>query len=311
MKYSFGGGINELNDIAISEQEAVSGQNFELGLGNTKLKPRLPFDLLGTATNTSRIHGIHQLILQDNTKTTLIAAGTVMYEWDGSTTWTSRGTVDTNSEFHDFSWDLDETIIITDREKENVLLEWDGTTLSNLTTGLANPLYAKYGLVSNGRAILANITDNTTEMQHMIVFSEFEDRENYDISSRGGEGGFATGNEPFYLLSPDLKPINGLFQFKDLILCSTENGQLFKLVGDDATNYRWEDFYKGSAATGINSFVNTGDDVYYMRQGGVIESLRATDTYGDVGVDDISLRVKDTVTPVWSMIRPHARYMYS
>ncbi len=294
MKYTFGGGINELNDIAVSNAEAIEGKNFDLGLGNQKFKPRRPITILDTATNASAIHGIHQLIKQNNTKTTLVAAGTTMYEWDGGT-FTSRGTITSTSELHDFSWDLDETIIIVDRNKDDVVKEWNGTTLSNLTTGLVNPLYAKYGLVHNGRVLLANITDNTTEIPHMVLFSEFEDRENYDLTSRAGASGFTTGEEPFYLLSPDLKPINGLAQFQDVVICSTENGQLYKLVGDDATNYQWVDFYKGSAAIGVNSIVNAGDDVYYMRDGGVIESLRSTDRYGDVGTDDISLVVRETV----------------
>ena len=95
MRFTFGGGINELNDIAINEDEAILGQNFELGLGNTKLKPRSPFDLLGTTPNASPINGIHQLIKRDNTKTTIIASGTSLYEWDG-TTFTSKATVDAN-----------------------------------------------------------------------------------------------------------------------------------------------------------------------------------------------------------------------
>ncbi|MGI9569070.1 MAG: hypothetical protein ACR2PH_04880, partial [Desulfobulbia bacterium] len=78
MKFTFSGGINELNDIAIAQDEAISGQNFELGLGRTKLKRRPAFDLLDTATNTSKVHGIHQLITRAGAKTTLVAAGTDM-----------------------------------------------------------------------------------------------------------------------------------------------------------------------------------------------------------------------------------------
>ena len=41
---TFGGGLNELNDTAIPSDEAILGQNFELGLGNTKFKRRAPFE---------------------------------------------------------------------------------------------------------------------------------------------------------------------------------------------------------------------------------------------------------------------------
>ena len=294
MKIDFGGGINELNDINIPVTDAIDGQNFELGLGNTKLRPRAPFDLVGTAPNASQIHGIHQLIKRDGTKTSLVAAGTDIYTVDGAT-WTDVGNVDASAEFYDFAWELDQYIILTDRAKEDVLKKWDGTTFSDLTTGLGTPLYAKYGLVANGRAILANITDDTTEVPHMLLLSAFENPESYDTSSRAGSGGFATGNEAAYLLTPDLRPINGLIEFQQDIVISTEGGKLFRLVGNDATNYQFVDYYAGSSALGDNSFVNAGNDVYYLRQGGVIESLVSTDRYGDVGTDDISLPLRTTV----------------
>ena len=299
MKFTFGGGINELNDIAISPDEAVAGQNFELGLGNTKFKRRAPFDLLDTATNTSEIHGIHQLITRAGVKTTLVAAGTSMYLWDG-VSFTSPTTIDADSELHHIEWDLDSTIIMVDREQQDRVLEWDGTTLSALTTGLATThFYAKYGIVQDGRMLFANVADGngspTSKNPHMLLFSAFEDREVYDTALRAGDSSFTTGLEAFYILTPDLQPINGLIRFQRSTIISTEGGQLFELVGDDSTNYRFEPFYGGSGAIGTDSFVNAGNDVYYMREGGVIESLRATDTYGDVGTDDISLPIKETV----------------
>ena len=142
---------------------------------------------------------------------------------------------------------------------------------------------------------MANVTTATTANPHMLVASAFEDRESYDTSARGGAGGFTTGNEAFFLLTPDFKPINGMVAFQQDIVISTEGGKLYRLVGDDASNYRFVDYYAGSAAIGDNAFVNAGNDVYYMRAGGIIESLRSTDRYGDVGTDDISLKVQDSV----------------
>ena len=299
MKFTFGGGINELNDIAISPEEAISGQNFELGLGNTKLRRRAPFDLLDTATNTSEIHGIHQLITRAGVKTTLVAAGTDMYTWDGAA-FVDVGNIDADSELHHIEWDLDETIIMVDREQQDRVWEWDGTTLSALTTGLATThFYAKYGLVSNNRMMFANVADGngspTSKNPHMLVVSALEDRESYDTAARAGDSSFTTGNEAFYLLTPDLQPINGLIKFKRSVIISTEGDQLFELIGDDSTNYKFEPFYAGSGAIGNDSFVNAGDDVFYVRQGGVIESLRGTVAYGDVGTDDVSLPIRETV----------------
>lgn len=295
-KFTFGGGINQLNDIEIPPSSAIGGQNFELGLANQKLKPRPPFDLLDTTPNVGNIHGLHQLVERDGTKTTLVMSGTQAYTWDGSAFATVGPALNASSRFFDFDWPLDETIVIVDRNKTNVVLEWDGTTLAALTTGLGVDFFAKYGLVADNRAWFANITDGTVENPHMLVASAFENRQSLDTSARGGTTGtFTTGLEAFYLLTPDLRPINGLIEFKNVIIISTEGGRLFKLVGDDATNYKFERFYAGSAAIGDDSFGNVGDDVYYMRKGGVIESLRSTDTFGDVGVDDLSLPVLDEV----------------
>ena len=301
-KFQFSGGINELNDINIASTEAISGQNFELGLGNTKLKPRKPFDLVGTTTNAATINGILQLTTRAGSTTTLIGSGADIYAWDGST-FTYKGVINAASELHSFDWPLDESINIVDRNLYTPVSTWDGTTFSTLTHGIAGVtnLYAKYGVVANGRTVLANIKTDSTANPHMIIFSEFEDTENFDITSRSGFSGFTTGDEPFYILTPDLKPVNAMLFFMDLLIISTEDGKLFKLVGDDSTNYRWDDFYVRSSAIGNNSFVNAGDDVYYMRSGGVIESLKATDTYGDVGTDDVSLRVRDTVKDATGM----------
>ncbi len=292
--FSFGGGLNQLNDINIRPDECVEGQNFELELGNQKLRRRPVFDLLGTATNAGNIHGLHQLVTRDGTKTTLVMAGTQAYEWDGTTFTTEGPALATTSEFVDHDWELDETIVIVDRIKATVVLEWDGTTLAALTTGLVGSLYAAYGLVADNRNWFANITEGTTALPHMLLASAFEDREDYDTAARGGvAGSFTTGNEAFYLLTPNLKPINGFVRFQNVTIISTKGGEMFKLVGNDATNYRFEDFYSGSAAIGNDSFVDAGDDVYYMRSGGVIESLRSTDRFGDVGTDDISIHVPD------------------
>jgi hypothetical protein len=295
-QFSFGGGLNQLNDIAIRPDECVEGQNFELELGNQKFRRRPVIDLLDTTPNTSRINGIHQLFERDGTKTTLVMSGTQAYTWDGSAFVAVGPALAASSRFNDHDWDLDETIIITDREKATVVLEWDGTTLAALTTGLGSNLFAKYGLVADGRNWLANITEGATLLPNVILASAFEDREDYDTAARGGTAGsFTTGQEAFFLVTPNTKPINGFIRFQNVTIVSTEGGEMFKLVGDDATNYRFEDFYSGSAAIGDSSFVDAGDDVYYMRTGGVIESLRSTDRFGDVGTDDISIQIPTEV----------------
>jgi hypothetical protein len=79
---TFEGGINEQDDAKVNIAECTEGYNFELGLSNTRFRPRKPFKALGSVFNTSRIGGFIQLIKRDNTETTLIQAGDKIYLWD-------------------------------------------------------------------------------------------------------------------------------------------------------------------------------------------------------------------------------------
>jgi hypothetical protein len=104
------------------------------------------------------------------------------------------------------------------------------------------------------------------------------------------------------MLTPDLRPINGVVLFHGDIVISTEEGQLYKLTGADSTTYAWESFYAGSDSVGDESLVNTGNDVVYMRRGGAIESLRATQEYGDTAADDLSRWIPLTIKNLASCI---------
>jgi hypothetical protein len=145
---------------------------------------------------------------------------------------------------------------------------------------------------------LANVT-TTTDTPHLIVASAFEDPTSFSTSLRGGPttssgGVFTTGLEAFYILAPDLKPINGMQVFYDQLIISTEGGRLYKLTGTTAATYKWEDFYSGSAALGSESMANIGNDVVYMKQGGGIDLLSTTQTSGDVSGDDVSRWIPTT-----------------
>ncbi len=75
----FGGGINQRDDFNINIEECISGQNFLLDAKSRTFRPRLPFDLKGTAPNDGEIVGVMQLINRSNTVTTLVAAGTTLH----------------------------------------------------------------------------------------------------------------------------------------------------------------------------------------------------------------------------------------
>lgn len=288
----FSGGLNENQNPNI--MEAKAGYNFELGFSQTKFIPRAPFALLGTATNGSSINGFAQLVKHNNTETTLVCAGTTVYQWDG-TTFTSRGTVTSGTLMRDIYWSLGDYLILVDVAKLTVVKTWDGTTFATLATGLgATNLFAKYGIVHRGRVWLFNVT-TATDTPHLMVASAFETPTSYDIALRAKAASFTTGNEAFYMLTPDLKPINGVSVFHNQLIISTEDGRLFKLTGSDSKDYAWLDFYTGSAAIGNESIANVGNDVLYMRKGGVIESFVSTQQFGDVRSDDISKWIKTTV----------------
>ena len=294
MKILFGGGLNE--QLRPDLSEAYSGSyNFLLKKDTNALIPRPPFDLKGTATNTGNIRGFMQLVKRDDTETTLVQAGNVVYLWDGASSFTSKGTPSATSQLRDTYWPLDDYLVITDLQKLTPVSQWDGTTFSTLTTGLGATLYAKYGIVHNGRVWLFNVK-TSTDTPHLMVASAFENPKSYDTTQRAVTGSFSTGLEAFYILTPDLKPINGVAKTLagDLII-STVEGALFKLSGTSASTYKFDNFYPGSNAVGVESMVSMGNDIVYMKRGGGIDSLIATQNYGDVAADDLSRWIPDTV----------------
>lgn len=304
MKLYFAGGLNELQTPNILE--CAEGWNFELGIKQSKLVPRKPYDLKGTATNGLAGNGLLQLVKRDNSETTLVQAGDTVYLWDGASTFTSKGTVSSSSRLRDCYWSLGDYLVITDIAKTSVVKKWDGTTFSSLTTGLGTSLYAKYGVVHQGRVWLFNVT-TSTDTPHLMVASAFEDPTSYDTSKRGGPttyggGSFATGLEAFYMLTPDLKPINGAMVFFGQLIISTQGGRLFKLTGTTAQTYTWTEYYAGSSATGAESMCNIGNDIVYMKAGGNIDRLSTTVESGDVAADDLTTFIPDTVRDLTSAI---------
>lgn len=289
MRITFAGGINENSDQSINEQECADGRNFELGLDVAYFQPRKPFNLFATApVTTSAVTSIMQLVKRDDTTTTLVGVGTNVYTMTSAPAFTSVGTMTAGSKLRDVYWPLDDYLIITDITKTTVVKKWDGTTFSTLTTGLGTDLYAKYGVVWNGRVWLFNVK-TTTDTPHLMVASAFENPTSYDTAARAPSvTSFATGNEAFYMLTPDLRPINGVSVIHDQLVISTEKGRLYKLTGSDANDYAWNPFYLGSAAIGSETMVNIGNDLAYMKEGGGIDLLSSTQSFGDVRADDLS-----------------------
>jgi hypothetical protein len=295
-------GLNENPDPDIGE--CTQGYNFDIALDQAWFTPRDPFDLKGTAPNNGSVTGIMQLVTRVGTQTTLICAGNKIYLWDGANSWTEKSTVPTGSLLRDIFWPLGDYSLITDVSLQNVLLKWDGTNITNAPTGLGGtPLYAKYGLVHQNRVWLFNVTSNTST-PHLIVASTFEDPTNFNLTNRGGPtayGGaaFSTGLEPFYMTTPDLRPINGVALFQNTLLISTDKGRMFQLIGSNSKDFQWIDFFDGSPSVGHESVANIGNDVVFMRSGGHINLMSSTQTFGNARTDELTRWLRQTIANLY------------
>jgi hypothetical protein len=300
MRLYFGGGLNEQAAPHIAEA-ATGSHNFELSKDTYQLMPRKVWDLEGTLPNGKQVNGIMQLITRAGNETTIVEGGGIVYRWSGSSTFTAVGSCATSSQLRDTYWPLDDYILCTDIQKATVVKKWDGTTFSTASTGLASSLYAKYGIVHLGRMWLFNVT-TSTDTPHLMVASAFEDATNYSTTRRAGSASVSTGLEAFYMLTPDLKPINGAALFHGDLVISTQMGRLFKLSGSSALDFAWNDFYAGSDVISSEAMVNIGNDIAYMRRGGNVELMTATQNYGDTAVDDVSRYIPQTVNNITSAL---------
>lgn len=300
----FGGGLHtRASEDEINAREAADGVNFLLDAENRELRNRPPFDLIGQVPNAAEIRGGASLIRSDGTVSTLIQAGDTVYEWDGQTTFTSVGTVNSSAKlrghWRSHNWTLDDKVLISDLSLVEVVKEWDGTTFQSVSfkNGSASDasfgtFYSKYINVSNERAVFSYVRDPGATTPHMMVGSERSDYTTISIVDRPSSG--LSEADPFFLLTPDLKPINGNVEAFGTSVISTEKGRLFNLSGTSAQDFSFDEFYAGSAASGEEAISYIGNDIVYGRQGRV-ESLRDTDRFGDSEADDITANIADRV----------------
>lgn len=300
----FGGGLNtRASEQDINDREAADGKNFLLDLENRELKRRPPFDLVATAPNAGQINGGGSLLKSDGTVKAFIQAGDTVYDFDGES-FDASPVLDTVSSsarlrahFNSHMWTLGDKVLITDLALAEVVKEWDGTTwadsafLSNPSTSFGT-FFSKYCFVSNERAFFANVKDPGATTPHMIVGSKRGDYLTLSVNDRPSSG--LSAEDPFFLLAPDLKPINGLVDAFGNVLISSEQGQIFNLTGADAQDFAFSSFYPGSAAIGRESMAYIGNDVIYGRRGR-LESVSDTDRFGDSEADDLSRLVADTI----------------
>lgn len=300
IKIKFGGGLHtRASADEIDQREAADGQNFLLDLENRELRNRPPFDLIGTVPNGLEIRGGGSLLKADGTVSTLFQAGGVVYEWDGATNFTQRGTCNASSKlrghWRSHNWTLSDTLLLTDLNLADVVKKWNGTTYASVVFTKEDEtafgtFSAKYLFVTGERAVFANIKDPGASVPHMIVGSTVSDYTQISIANLPDSA--LSLADPFYLLMPDLKPINGLVDAFGATILSTEKGQLFNLAGESAKDFSFAPFFSGSYASGPESLSYIGTDIIYGRQGR-LESVRDTNTFGNSEADDLTKEVAD------------------
>ncbi len=296
-KLRFGGGLNSrASSDEIDPRECAAGQNFDLDLGNTQFRPRKPFDKVGTAPNAGRINGFAQLVKIDGTISTLVQAGTNVYEVGPTwADWTVKGTVQSTARLRGprtHIWNLDDVVLISDIAKVEPVMTWDGTTLADMYHMLTGEFRAKYIHIDNERAFFGNVTSNSVDTPHVVVASARSDFETLSTQSRPSSS--LSDADPWFLPMPDLKPINGMVGAYGLLVFSTQRGQMHKLSGTSVSDFEIESLFFDSFADGEEAIVVSGNDIIYGRQGR-IESLISTDEFGDVETNDLSIKVSDSI----------------
>jgi hypothetical protein len=307
----FGGGLHtKASADQIDPTEAADGFNFDIDLENRNLRNRAPFDLIGTVPNAQSVLGGGSLLKTDGTVTTLFQAGGVVYQWDGVSTFTEVGTCNSASQlrgrWRSHTWNLTDKLLLTDLTLNDVVKEWDGTTFQSTTftdeKGDAfGTFYAKYLNISNECAMFANVKDASSTTPQLIIGSEQSVYTQITVTDKPSSS--LSASDPFFLISPDLKPINGIAETFGTTMISTEKGQIFNLAGSSANDFAFNPFYPGSAASGTESLVDIGNDMIYGRQGR-IESLIDTNTFGNSQASDITAGIADAIAKYsgWTIV---------
>jgi len=304
LKIRFGGGLStRASEEDINPLEAADGQNFLLDLETKEFRPRPAFDLVGTAPNSASIRGGGSFLETDGTVHAFIQAGNTVYEWDG-TSFTASPVLDTvnasaklRCHWRSHSWTLDDLGIITDLSLLETVKQWDGTTWQDITfksgpsTNFGN-FFAKYCNIANERAFFSHVKDTNGTSPHMVVGSLESDYTRISVTDKPSSA--IAVDDPFFILTPDLRPINGHVQAFGTHIISTEKGRIFNLAGQSSLDFNLEGFFENSAAAGDESLCYVGSDIIYGRPGR-IESVKDIITSGGSDAQDVTRHVADVV----------------
>lgn len=300
IRQRFGGGLNtRSSEDEVSERESADeGKNFRLDPVNFNLRPRRPFDLLATAPNEAEIRGMINLVKSDGTVKIGVQAGDKVYEYENSGSGfnsTPVATVSAGAKLRgriEHNWALADKVIITDLTLTDEVAEWDGTTFQTVTfSPSATSMKAKYAVVADERLWLANV-DTGSPTPHLFAASEVSDYTVIDVANRPSSS--LGDSDPFYLVSGDLRPINGFLQEFGRVLFSTEDGRIYILNGSTAKDFAIDEFFARSNASGAEAMIAIGNLLLYGRRGR-IELLSDTDRYADSEANDLSLKINEEI----------------
>lgn len=311
----FGGGRNtRASPDQINPRECTDGENFILDPGNDEFRRRKPFDLVATAPNGSEIRGFVTLKRTDGAVSMLVQAGDTVYEWDGSS-FSVKGTVSATAKLRgtiNSFWALEDKVIISDLNLQENVSTWDGTTFAEASlfqkdgSTVFTNFKAKYCVVNKERALFGNISDNGTSLPHLLVGTQRGDLStliNTGASDSDRPSSSLSEEDPWFIPTPQLKPINGLAYAYGILAISQLDGAFEKLEGDTAKDFKMTQLHDGSGAAGDEAVVSTFNDIIYGAPGH-IESLKSTDEFGDVELDDLSFYIRDDITAYsdWTLV---------
>ena len=122
------------------------------------------------------------------------------------------------------NFELDEVVLISDLAQKSPVLQWDGTTLSEMTHNLSATSSHAIFEVENERVFYANVKSGSAT-PHVIVGSGRSDYDNLSVTNRPSSG--LNAGDPFFLNTPDLRYINGIVIAFGRLSVSTRDGRFF------------------------------------------------------------------------------------
>ena len=303
---SFGGGLNtRASPTAVNAVEATAGKNYDLDFQNKQFGKRKSFAAVASAPNGSGIRGFVQLEKADKTRSFLIQAGNIVYEWDGtsgSSGMTSVATVNANARLRgsiEMNSIADDTVLIADLNLVETVKTWNGTTFAALSHNLGGNFLARYIQVENERTFFGNVQSGTAT-PHLLLASAREDFTNLTTSDRPVSS--LGAGDPFFLPMPNLRPVNGLITAFGRIVAGTRGSNFYELLGEDSKDHSLSELASISGNEGEEGIVFADNDILYSRRG-AIDSVGATATFGDVETDDLTRWIQGNVRDIasWTM----------